>query len=245
MENGINQFWSAVKRICFPPVCLDCSTKLPNGTGQGGTLFCNSCYYEIKLLTGPLCSKCGKAFPVSVGTNHLCSTCLTYNWHFSSAKAVGIYKGPLAKAVQSFKYRGKTVCLTSFKSLKDKVTLPNANDFDLIIPVPLHKKKLKERGFNQALVLSRILYPEEIKKINANILIRIRWTEPQTGLSGSARRRNLRNSFKVISSKIKGKNILLVDDVFTTGTTANECARTLRKAGAYDVQVITLARVNQ
>ncbi|MBU0483759.1 MAG: hypothetical protein KKB30_04510 [Proteobacteria bacterium] len=117
---------------------------------------------------------------------------------------------------------------------------------DLIIPVPLHKKRLQERGFNQALILARYLFPQQRKIIQQNLLERHQWTPPQTSLNGQARRNNLKNSFRVINNnQIPGKKILLIDDVFTTGTTVNECAKVLKQTGALEVQVLTLARVEE
>lgn len=117
---------------------------------------------------------------------------------------------------------------------------------DHIVPVPLHPKKLRQRGFNQALLLARSFFPGERKKIRSDILVKIRETESQTGLSGTERRKNLRNAFQVKNSgAVSGKKLLLVDDVYTTGTTVRECARMLMKAGAVNVDVLTLARVKE
>lgn len=119
-------------------------------------------------------------------------------------------------------------------------------EFDYILPVPLHLKRLRHRGFNQALVLARAFFPEAKRKIVADLLLRHRWTDPQTGMSGSQRRENLRDAFGVACrQKIKNRRILLIDDVFTTGSTVNECARALNAAGAAQVQVFTLARVRE
>jgi len=114
---------------------------------------------------------------------------------------------------------------------------------DLILPVPLHPKRLRARGFNQALVLCRKFFPKSKKRIDPHVLERHQWTRPQTGLNGKDRRRNVKNVFRVKKAeKIKNKKILLVDDVFTTGATVNECARILLKSKAVDVEVFTFAR---
>jgi len=114
---------------------------------------------------------------------------------------------------------------------------------DLLIPVPLHHRRLRERGFNQALLLARILKKRYNKTLATRVLRRWRWTEPQVNLSEKARKNNVKGSF-VISNHmtVKEKNILLLDDVYTTGATINECGRTLLKAGANEVYVLTLAR---
>jgi ComF family protein len=117
---------------------------------------------------------------------------------------------------------------------------------DLVLPVPLHIKRLRRRGFNQASLLAVSFFPEEKKKIKNTILFRKRETVPQTGLNGSLRRKNIKNAFFVEApEQVKGKNIVLIDDVFTTGTTVNECAKVLVKAGAKQVDVLTLARAEK
>lgn len=115
----------------------------------------------------------------------------------------------------------------------------------MIVPVPLHPSRLQERGFNQALLLAWAFFPKD-QRVISNLLIRSRSTAPQTGFSGAARRTNLKNAFTVVKPyRLTGKKVLLVDDVFTTGTTVNECARVLKKAGAAEVMVLTLARVTE
>jgi len=114
---------------------------------------------------------------------------------------------------------------------------------DLIVPVPLHVKRLRQRGFNQALILSRKFFPQDRRIIDPHVLERHHWVRPQTGLRGSERRRNVKNAFRVCSpEKVKHRKVLLVDDVFTTGATVNECARVLVKSEAAWVDVFTFAR---
>ncbi len=114
---------------------------------------------------------------------------------------------------------------------------------DLILPVPLHPQRLRERGFNQALLLGRACFPEQSRIINVNLLVRRRATVPQTRLSGTERRKNLASAFTVTCpDSLKNKKILLIDDVFTTGSTVHECAATLRRAGAARIEIFTLAR---
>jgi ComF family protein len=115
---------------------------------------------------------------------------------------------------------------------------------DIIVPVPLHRKRLRLRGLNQALYLARLFFPEKHDLICCSALKRGKYTEPQTGLDGRERRRNLRGAFALSDAAlIRGKHVCLVDDVYTTGTTLNECSKVLRKAGASKITVLTLARV--
>ncbi len=150
----------------------------------------------------------------------------------------------MAEAVKVFKYNGKMHGLETFAALTRQYYLHHPPpEPDFILPVPLHPKRLRERGFNQALVLGRKLFSKSKEKIDPHILDRHQWNRPQTGLKGAERRRNVKNVFRVKKpEKVKNKKILLVDDVFTTGATVNECARILLKNKAAGVEVFTFAR---
>jgi ComF family protein len=149
----------------------------------------------------------------------------------------------MAEIIQSFKYDDNRVVLPAFAALKESLPhLRGMQEPDLILPVPLHRERLRQRGFNQALILARTFFPHLQARIETTALVRTRRTVAQTGLSGAARRKNIKGAFKAVEAKVVGRKILLIDDVFTTGTTVNECARILCKAGAREVQVLTLAR---
>ena len=184
----------------------------------------------------------------SAGGDHLCGACLRKPPYFHRARAALLYHGPIATAIRAFKYRGELTGLKSFAAFAH--TPPGLEElgtqlWDYILPIPLHLKRLRTRGFNQALLLAQHFLPQAKNKIVADLLLRQRWTEPQTGMSGGQRRRNLKNAFTLARPElIKSRNILLIDDVFTTGSTVNECARVLRDAKAARVDVFTLARVH-
>jgi len=235
------ELWLNLRDILFPDRCLGCGAGL---IGSKVISFCQTCLQSVRLILEPFCITCGKPFDKSAGKSHLCSYCLKNRWHFTRARAVVYYQEPIAGAVRFFKYNGKMYGLDTFAALTREYyfhhPLPEP---DLILPVPLHPKRLRKRGFNQALVLCRKLYPKSKKIIDPHVLERHQCTIPQTGLKSTERRRNVKNAFKVESpEKIKDKKILLVDDVFTTGATVNECARILLKNSAADVEVFTFAR---
>lgn len=196
------------------------------------------------MIEPPLCQCCGVEFN-GVGDSHYCGPCLASPPHFSRARAIFRYDEGSAKLVHAFKYGGKTVGRATFCALANEAgPLAELSPPELIIPVPLHAKRLKSRGFNQALVLARILFPGPRPRIAPQLLVRTRWTEPQTTLSGRERRQNLDGAFAVRQAeRICGRQVLLVDDVFTTGTTLNECAKVLKAHGAARVEALTLARV--
>jgi ComF family protein len=234
----------SVVELLFPSSCLACRCPVLPGTLP---MFCPACLARIEPVSGPLCSGCGRQFPKAAGGPHYCGLCLTGQYHFERARAVALYTEPFSHVIHRFKYQGVTHALASFHALLER--LPEAalsEPPELILPVPLHAGKLRQRGFNQAALLARAFFPRERQRIKTDLLVREINTEPQTSLSGKARRQNLKNAFALRETElVKGKRVVLVDDVFTTGTTVNECARVLKKAGAARVEVLTLARVRE
>ncbi|MGQ9645752.1 MAG: ComF family protein [Thermodesulfobacteriota bacterium] len=159
------------------------------------------------------------------------------------ARALGHYEGVFQKAIHRWKYEG-IVGLSPLFGEWMAAALPQYWDpkcFDLILPVPLHKERLRERGFNQALLLARELSRRTGIPYGKNILQKKRPTLPQVQLSGAERERAVRKSFHVLEGEtLKGKTILLVDDVYTTGSTVNECSRVLLASGVIRIDVFTL-----
>jgi ComF family protein len=160
-------------------------------------------------------------------------------------RAPYLYAGPLMSAIHRFKYNDETHLASSLGGLLAQFArnlLPYPEEF-VTVPVPLHKHRLAERGFNQSLLLARVISSELETPLDYRSLIRKRDTQSQTGLAGKDRRRNVTNAFAVISkATFKGSKVLVVDDVLTTGYTLNECAKTLKKSGALEVICLALAR---
>ena len=214
---------------------------------------CPTCSSGFLPVESPKCSRCGMVFKSRQGEDHVCGECLDSPKRFRIARSTGIYKYTLMAVIHCFKYKGKiqlarplgTLLFTAFINFWDKMSI------DLIVPVPLHVKKLRMRGFNPSFLLVkdwvRILELSSGRlpdiQVDINVLARKKWTEPQTGLGRKERLANIKNAFNISDgSKITGKKILLVDDVYTTGATVNECAKVLLKGGAGHVDVLTLAR---
>ncbi len=223
--------------LLFPPTCSCCNEM----TGNNCQPLCGECLAQLKFIKTPYCSCCGRAF-LGSGENHLCGVCLKSSWAFDKARFLFIYEEVIAKLIHDLKYSGQTKGISTFRWLsKQSVVLKDINTPDFILPVPLHMKRLRKRGFNQALVLAKSLFPEEKKKIRYNILLRKMDTPAQAGLSGIERRKNLKNAFAVEkASELIGKKVLILDDVFTTGSTLNECAKVLKAAGCTNVEVLTI-----
>lgn len=196
-------------------------------------------------VTHPICTVCGFPFHTSKGQDHLCESCLRKRPWYDLARAPFLYSGPVMEAIQRFKYNSETQLLSPLGTLFSSFAtgwISNPRDL-LTVPVPLHRRRLRERGFNQSLLLARALSSSLGTQLDYLSLIRKRDTRAQTGLRREERRKNVKDAFSVIyPHTIDGKRILLVDDVFTTGYTLNECARTLKKTGAVAVICLTLAR---
>lgn len=236
----MRSFFEAGKELLFPARCLGCDQQLPLGWQL--PIFCPSCLDEISLIRSPLCPNCG--LPLNSGLDHFCGDCLKKTFAFDLARAAVAYQGPITPLILSLKFGGQLTGLSTMAHLASaSAGFADLSEPDLILPVPLHPQRLRERGFNQALVLGRSCFPARRKKIHAGLLIRKRATPPQTQLSGKERRKNLTQAFSITQpDMIRGKTILVIDDVFTTGSTVDECAKVLRRAGAKRIEVFTLAR---
>jgi ComF family protein len=227
--------------LFFPERCPFCRNLLRT-QGEEIPGLCPVCEKDIQWMMPPYCPRCGRAFPKGA-TSNLCSDCLKQKLFFDWGRAAVIYQGIFAEAIQRFKYQGDIHLADPLGWFWNKVNL-EALSFEAIIPVPLHPARLRERGFNQALLLGKILGKIHNKKVLAKALRRTRNTIPQVQLDHSERERNVRGAFAVRHQhEIMDKCLLLVDDVFTTGATVNECARILKKSGAKQIFVLTLARV--
>lgn len=214
---------------------------------------CADCLDGFLPAESPVCCVCGFVFKSREGEDHLCGKCIEFPKRFGKARAVGLYYRTFMEVIHSFKYKGKLQLAGPLETLLFSVLMRhwNINDFDLVVPVPLHVKRFRERGFNQAFVLVRNwakraerLMPEPGGlKIGRDVLERTRYTEPQTGLGREKRMKNIKGAFTVRdASAVEGKRILLIDDVYTTGATADECTKALFEGGAVSVDVMTLAR---
>jgi ComF family protein len=240
--------------VLFPSHCRLCQTPL---THMSRLPVCRACLESIRPVEGPRCAACGErlvsAHLISErdGTP-LCLMCRQNEPAFVRASAYGSYDGGLRELVHLLKYERVRPAAGVLGRMLAEVVADVAEAFGpeppVIMAVPLHASKIRQRGFNQSELIARAmlkLRPAALDvKLNTAALVRHRSTESQTGLTPPQRRENVRGAFKVVASdQITGRDILLIDDVFTTGTTASECARVLRRAGAVRVFVATVARV--
>ena len=193
----------------------------------------------------PYCPHCGLPYPSGDKEGHLCAPCLKERWYFEVHRTCALYEGALKEAIHRFKYGGVFPLVGVFGDLLQPVFQNLTQDYpvDVMVPVPLHIRRLRERGFNQALLLVKELSKRTGIPYEERALKKIKDTPVQIALKKWERRKNLTRAFQVKDKEaIQGKAVVLVDDVYTTGATVNECSRALLRAGAKQVAVLTVAR---
>ena len=230
--------------LLYPQRCLGCKALI--GPEES---FCAACRQFIQPIESPLCPHCGTPFVTSVGPDHLCSRCQVHPPTFRQARSWARYQSgettppPFSAAIQQFKYHRNLSIGKTLAALGARHFPLESGEYDLIVPVPLHLDRLRWRGFNQSLILAQAIGRAREITVNPFLLERTRPTVPQTQLSESERRANVRGAFAVTApERVEGKRVLLVDDVYTSGATVEECAKALCRAGAKVVDVFTLAR---
>ncbi len=218
-----------------------------------GPFLCGRCRQGVALLKSPLCRICGMPFNSEEGEDHTCGGCLISQRQFDLARSCGPYRDGLKDLIHWFKYRNLPQLADPLGDLLVWGIQTYFKDhlIDMMIPVPLHWRRMRSRGFNQAYLIARRAMNTlkrcsccvKIEGLATKPLIRAHATRPQTDLAQGHRRKNVRHAFKLTNrDALEGKSILLVDDVYTTGATVDECARVLKHGGARWVAVLTLAR---
>jgi ComF family protein len=228
----------------FPPLCLLCRAEV----GEAGAL-CAACWGQIRFVEGAHCISCGVPFdiPVQVGTR--CAACHADPPAFDRARAVMRYDDASKGLLLAFKHADRLDLTPTLARWLERAGHELIRDADVIVPVPLHPRRLWSRRYNQAAELARALSLRCKKSYEPFLLVRKRATDSQGSMpSAKARKRNVEGAFGVPRSckgRLAGKSVLLVDDVLTTGATLNACAVALKKAGAARVAVLALARVSR
>lgn len=217
----------------FPSACPSCSQPTDS---LAYAPFCNQCWDSIEQYSGPSCRICGVHL-VSVHADR-CRHCLEDPPAFERARSFTHYEGLIASAIHHFKFLG---IRRLSRPLSEFLLFYDTAGIDALIPVPLSPNGLKSRGFNQALLLSGHLSSERRIPLLMDVLRKVAETPPQVGLSAKERAANVKKVF-VCRGMVTGMNLLLIDDVMTTGATVNACSKQLLKAGAKSVSVLTLAR---
>ncbi len=247
-QNMVKYIKEGLLNLIFPLDCRICEKPIRESKGYS---ICEDCFKAIELINKPYCIKCGKPFLVSFDLfkqygEVLCVDCKRKKYSFEFARSVGVYHGILKECIHLFKYyREKKLSRPLGKLLIDYLVKNQEfiRGIDLITPVPLHKNDLKRRGFNQSILLSKTIGNYFSIPVKEEILIKKKLTSSQVNLSKKEREKNILRAFSVErTEEIRDKNILILDDIFTTGSTVEECARELKKAKAKNIFILTLAR---
>lgn len=231
----------AIINLLYPALCRACSKKI----NEFDRNICADCAKKIKERLPPFCLRCGRQFKGGSGLKAICADCKDEMPYFDRAWSVCHYEGALKGLIHDFKYKKITALSKDFAGLiinfMKKYDI--GKDSQIILSVPMHPNRLFKREVNHADILARAIGRGMGISYSGNALKKIKNTPLQSKLKREARIKNLCSSFSLKNSRLfSGKNILLVDDLFTTGSTVNECSRLLKDSGAGRIDVITLAR---
>ena len=249
------QLWKECKKLLrslvFPDVCIHCHQPIITKDAIADDIYhhamaafvCENCIKDFQAGHDIKCSRCGEA-AIENTHSQTCHACEKYQNSFDKVRFVGLYQGKYKQLIHLYKFKNKRQLAKPFAYLLGQ-KLVSCHDYfpiDIIAPVPLHISRLRERGFNQSLLILW-QWRDYLSKIEPKLLIRTRSTQSQINLTRSQRMINMISVFQLNPEfLVEGKRILLVDDVYTTGATVNGCAQELINAGAKCVNVLTLAR---
>lgn len=224
------QLKTTVLDLLFPLNCIGC--------GHEGELICTSCQQSLSWIRPPLCSKCG----IVTDGDDVCSVCRQHPPVADGIRSLFIFEGIIRDAVHQLKYKRLKAMSVPLGRFLAEYLLSNQVPADVLVPVPLHPKRLRERGYNQASLLAYEAGKRSNIPVSENSIRRTKNTSSQAKTtSAQERRANVRDAF-ICTQKLNGKNVLLIDDVCTTGATLNACAVSLKEAGADSVWGLTIAR---
>ena len=238
----IRKLGEELLELIFPPVCLLCERP-------GREVICASCREQFALIQPPYCVRCGKPLPESAAAATVCGQCRQSPPQFDGGRAVGWHTATLREAVLRFKFtRRQRLAEPLAELLAERVMMEQADSAGLpwgsltgVVPVVLHPRRRNWRGFDQAVLLSRRLASLADLPCREQVLVRSKDTAPQIGLTPPQRRDNMKDAFAVPQPEaVAGESLLLIDDVYTTGSTLNEAARVRHRAGAESVWALTI-----
>lgn len=225
----------------LPPRCTGCSVKV---AGHG--FLCSECWQNLQPLSAPFCKTCALPFEFETEDESLCASCMASPPDFDWARAAVLYEDLGRSLVLQLKHSGTSAVVPVMVQMMSTALM--GREYDVVVPVPLHRSRFIQRRFNQSILLAKRLAQHTDHPVAAFALKKKKATESQGGLNRKERFRNVGGVFKVLDEQkasIAGKRVLLVDDVLTTGATASSCSKALKKAGAVEVGVIAFARVGQ
>jgi ComF family protein len=237
---ALRTFGRMALAVLYPPHCLACSnaTAAPDG-------LCGECWRGIGFITRPFCERLGTPFQTDLGAGLLSPEAIAHPPVFGRARAVALFdEGPVRRLVHRLKYGDRHEVARLLGRWMARAATELAADRPVLLPMPLHRSRLWRRQFNQAALLASVMAEELSLPWDPDLLERVKATAQQTGMTREQRRLNVQGAFRVpAAAAVRGRRILLVDDVLTTGSTANAAARALLRAGAEGVDLAVFARV--
>ena len=226
----IRDLWAWFLNLLFPPRCVNCRRM--------GTRLCAECLDQAPRVESPFCARCGDV----VVADGLCTRCRTTPLQIDRIRSVFYFEGVIREAMHRLKYRGRTALAEPLGELMAAYWVQHSMLADLVVPVPLHAARMRERGYNQAALLAREMARRVGLEVDEQTVVRQRATDSQVELNAKQRKENVRDAFSCSGNALAGKQVLLIDDVCTTGATLEACAVALHAQGARGVQALTLAR---
>jgi ComF family protein len=240
---GAGKAWRSALALLYPPTCIACQAA----TGEAHAL-CAACWSSIRFIERPYCERLGTPFAVDLGQPLLSPAAIADPPVFHRARAVAEYSGAASLLVHRLKYNDRLELARALGGMMTRAGAELLAGADVIVPVPLHRWRLWRRRFNQAMALAGTVSAESGVPCDPSLLARVKSTRRQVGLTKAQRQENLQGAFRVpveATARLKGKRVLLVDDVLTTGSTANAASRALLRGGAASVDILAFARVVQ
>ncbi len=232
--------WGGLLDLVYPRSCAGCGGDVDGGSDH----LCWDCLAKVTYVQPPYCAVCGDPVDGRIDDAFTCYVCSSARPHFDLARSAVRYTGVLQNALRAFKYREALWMRTDLARVMEACVAAHYDPdrIDLVTFVPLYPARQRERGYNQSELLARAL-ARRLRKPLKRCLARIRPTRTQTNLTAPARATNVKDAFRPRRARgFAGRRVLLVDDVMTTGATVNECARMLKRGGAEQVYVVTVAR---
>ena len=242
LANSIKDILLAFLNFIYPKQCQGCGVKLHY---KNKYYLCEECLGKVKVNNPPFCLKCGHPLSGPADLKVVCGKCSGIKYNFDKAFYCCNYEGLVKELVHKFKYNHKKFLICLFNELMTNFIKRHIStkSMDMVVPIPLHRGKLQQRGFDQALLLSKNLSKTFNLQMSYNILNRKKDTKQQANLNKAQRLKNIKGAFSIKDKTVfNKKSVLLIDDIFTTAATANECAHLLKEAGAKSVSLLALAK---
>lgn len=243
MKKFIAKFLNALSKFIFPPQCLVCGSLVAEYDAV-----CGHCWADISFINRPFCEICSTPFEYEIDGGDLCGECSAAAPPYLRARSATIYNRQIAKIIFDLKYYDNIQVSKFLAKIMVRAASDIIDSIDIIVPVPLHKKRLRHRKFNQSAILARDFASITKKQSIVDFLFRTRNSRPQAKLKGRDRKNNLESAFEVSPKYLRNidryrdKSYAIIDDVMTTGTTIRRCVAAMREHGINKIYIITVAK---